>query len=211
MSNSTNHGGRRRNAGRKTNAQLKYARELIDQAVTKQDWLDAWAQMFNIIKTSTDPRAQVAALRLLCEYRFGKPVSTIEPVADETPAPAPQPHVKKEPNPPEEWLKTIIDYSHDIKYDFGDRDPRLPFDERFSWKPLPDKPAPAETKKPSTENSAASHGHTALATPRQKMPTRPSQNLYPFTHRRDQTPAATRYRYSPARRALIADNLNSLE
>src|SRR5207253_8483511 len=101
----------------------------------------------------------------------------------------------KEPIPPEEWLKTIVDYSHDLKYDFGDRDPRLPFDERFSWKPLPDEPAPAETIITPDENSVSSHPHTALASPRQKMPTRRSENLQPFTQPCPAAPSRTRLHF----------------
>lgn len=52
---------------------LARARALIDSVASKQDWLNAWSTLFQIIQESDDPRAKTMAMRLICEYRFGKP------------------------------------------------------------------------------------------------------------------------------------------
>ena len=83
-----NHGGPRANSGRKSNAQLFHARELLSQAMTDQDWIDAFKSLAAIVKTSDDARAKISAFRILAEYRFGKPDADAFIESEPEPAPA---------------------------------------------------------------------------------------------------------------------------
>ena len=56
---------------------LRIAREIIALAITDEEWVDAFKEMHTIIKTSDDPMAKVSALRLLCDYAFGKPAALV--------------------------------------------------------------------------------------------------------------------------------------
>ena len=55
---------------------LALVRELIDQAITHQDWVAGFAQIHRIVQTARDDRTKLIAFRLLCDYRFGKPNAT---------------------------------------------------------------------------------------------------------------------------------------
>ena len=71
---------------RDSEQRLAHARQLISQVATRQDWINAWQALFQIIQDSPDWRARTMAMRLLCEYRFGKPYVVEDMLDDPLPA-----------------------------------------------------------------------------------------------------------------------------
>lgn len=73
------HGGPRPGAGRKSNADIQRARELIAQAVTDADWVAIFAMLGLKALEGNEKAAE-----LLMRYTFGLPTQTVD-IENETP------------------------------------------------------------------------------------------------------------------------------
>lgn len=69
-------GGTRVGAGRKSNTEIRLAREILDTFITDADWQGIFAALVKAAK-----EADVRAAQLLLAYRFGLPTQNIS--ADE--------------------------------------------------------------------------------------------------------------------------------
>ncbi len=73
----TGRGGPGRGQGRKSNAEIQLARELMDKAISSEDWMRIWANLAALAMNRQAGRAAVEAARLLASYRFGMPTQVI--------------------------------------------------------------------------------------------------------------------------------------
>ncbi len=88
------HGGRRPNSGRKTNAQIKQAREILNQTMTE----DQWKQLFRRLhKLALAGNMRAAAL--LLDYQFGNPYAEPETEAPPSHIRTIEAHLTERPRP----------------------------------------------------------------------------------------------------------------
>lgn len=70
----SNHGGRRPGAGRKSNAEIKTMRALIDKSVTEKQWQELIRGLWRLAR-----EGNLRAAQLLISYRFGEPDAAPDP------------------------------------------------------------------------------------------------------------------------------------
>lgn len=65
------HGGRRPGAGRKSNAEVRRVRELMDEAISEEMWVALFRALFDTAARGGGGSNQAA--QILLQYRFGPP------------------------------------------------------------------------------------------------------------------------------------------
>lgn len=71
------HGGRRLGAGRKSNAEIKNLRSVLENVITEQDWRALARDLYTRAR-----KGDMRAAQLLLSYRFGDPFAIV-PTEDE--------------------------------------------------------------------------------------------------------------------------------